>query len=71
MLFLNFDTSSADSVTAGRTDVYMEALKVIDRYPLTGRLFTNIEITQNSISEQIHNYLLSIYFELGVFSFGF
>ena len=69
--FLNFDTSSADSVTAGRTDVYMEALKVIDRYPLTGRLFTNIEITQNSISEQIHNYLLSIYFELGVFSFGF
>jgi hypothetical protein len=71
VFFLNYDTSSVDSVTAGRTDVYMEALKVIDRYPLTGRLFTNIEITQNSISEQIHNYLLSIYFELGVFSFGF
>lgn len=70
-LFLNYDTSNVDSVTAGRAQVYKEALGVIDQYPFTGRLFKNIEIHTNLQSEIIHNYLLFLYFEIGIFAAGF
>ncbi|AVF48055.1 O-antigen ligase family protein [Elizabethkingia anophelis] len=61
--FLNYDINEKDSFTAGRTSVYDEALVIISKNPLTGKLFQS-----SDVSSQIHNYLLSIYFELGIFA---
>jgi len=61
--FLNYDVSESDSFTAGRTSVYNEAILILENNPLMGKLFQN-----SDVSSQIHNYILSIYFELGIFS---
>ena len=58
---LNYDISDLDSLSAGRTSVYFEALQFLLNYPIFGKLSTN-----QTISKIPHNYVLNKWVEYGL-----
>lgn len=61
-LTLNYNINDLNSLSAGRTDGYLEALKISIKNPLFGQLSNNI-----SLEHQVHNYILNKWIKYGIF----
>ncbi|MDG6885050.1 hypothetical protein Cp4435_02247 [Clostridium perfringens] len=57
----NYNISDLNSLSAGRTDGYMEAIKFSFQNPLFGQLINNI-----SLNHSIHNYILNKWIRYGI-----
>lgn len=53
--FLNYDSNDLNSISAGRIDGYVDAIRYISKYPLLGELGTNQLF---NFSSYPHNYIL-------------
>lgn len=60
-LFLNYEITDINSLSAGRIDTYMDAFNFIKKYPLFGELRVSSGITIAP-----HNYLLNILTQFGI-----